>query len=122
MIWDGIAIAKNNGYAVITADKADEHLEFTICVDAMNWETLGDVNQDGMTDPLDAVMVMNAYVNSTMSRNENDSVTQLPLALADVNGSGNADLVDAQLILQYYVHTTIANINLSAKEVWALLC
>lgn len=121
LIWDGIAIAKNNGLAVITADKANEHLEFTICVDAINWETLGDVNEDGVTDPLDAVMVMNTYVNETMSYNENNSLEQISTALADVDGSGDVDLVDAQLILQYYVYTTIADIGLTSKEAWELL-
>lgn len=121
LIWDGIAIAKNNGIAVITAENETEHLEFEICVDAVNWDVLGDVNADGSVDLIDAVVVMNAYVDSTMSMIADDPLALLPPELADVNGSGDVDLVDAQLILQYYVNTTLQQSDLSAKEAWEQL-
>lgn len=121
LIWDGIAITKNNGSAVVTAENENEHLEFVVNVDAVDWKKLGDVNEDGMTDVLDAFVVMNAYVDSTMSLDENDPLALLPLALADVDFSGSVDLADAQLILQYYVNTAITETGLSAKEAWEQL-
>ena len=121
LIWDGIAITKNNGRAVLTAEKDGECYEFEICVDAVDWSILGDVNMDGSADSIDAVLVMNAYVDSAMSMNDTDALAQMPLARADVNDDGSVDLVDAQLILQYYVSTTLADSGLSPQAAWEQL-
>ena len=76
---------------------------------------------DGSADSIDAVLVMNAYVDSAMSMNNTDALAQMPLARADVNGDGAIDLIDAQLILQYYVSTTLADSGLSPQAAWEQL-
>ena len=55
---------------------------------------LGDVNEDGVVDIVDAWLVMqyDAWI-----KDEDD----LNLALADVNGDGEVDILDAWLIMQY---------------------
>jgi hypothetical protein len=60
-----------------------------------NAQSLGDVNNNGSIDIVDALLTAQYYVGLHPS-NFNVSV-------ADVNGSGAADIIDALLIAQYYV-------------------
>ena len=117
LIWDGIVFTRQYGTAVISAVRGNERFDFEICVDAVNWESLGDVNEDGCTDPMDALLVMNVYMNQAM-RQRCEEQPQIALALADVDGSGGVDLVDAQLILKYYVNTALVNSSMTAREAW----
>lgn len=54
---------------------------------------LGDVNSDGSTDIIDALLVAQYYVG----------LISIDTTNADTNCSGNVDIVDALLIAQYYV-------------------
>jgi hypothetical protein len=55
----------------------------------------GDVNDDGKVDLVDAVLVINHYVDKP--------VAKFAEAAADVSGDGKIDLVDAVKIINYYV-------------------
>lgn len=57
-------------------------------------EILGDVNNDGSIDIVDALLVAQCYVGITPCP---------PLPAGDVNCNGSIDIVDALLIAQYYV-------------------
>ena len=56
--------------------------------------TLGDVNNDGSIDTIDALWILQHYVKKRT----------LSLSVADVDGSGEIDTIDALKVLQYYVH------------------
>ena len=118
LIWDGIAVTRSTGTAVISAVRGNVRYDYEIVVDSVDWERLGDVNEDGSTDPMDAIMVMNVYMKTAMRQNSAAAAAMLPVELADVDGSGIVDIADAQLILQYYVSTTLKNSTLPAKESW----
>lgn len=55
----------------------------------------GDVNQDGVVDIVDALLVAQFYVGLNPAG--------FNQSYADVNCDGNVDIVDALLIAQYYV-------------------
>ncbi len=57
---------------------------------------LGDVNEDGKVDALDATFILRYVVKL-------DEFSEKQIALADVNKDGNVDAIDATLILQYTV-------------------
>ncbi len=119
VIWNGIVVPKSNGYAMITAMRGSQCYEFPFNVQPREWEKIGDVNGDGVIDPMDAILVMNAYVDSTMKEGSDAALTAEQMYYADVDGNGSVDLVDAQLILQYYVNITLADSDLSAEAAWA---
>ena len=55
--------------------------------------TLGDVNDDGKINTVDAVLILQCYVE----------LRELDLEVADVNFDGKINTVDAVKVLQYYV-------------------
>ena len=116
LIWDGIAVTREDGSAVISAELNHTRYEFEICVETRDWEMLGDVNHDGSIDPMDATLVMNAYMESAIQMDDTSAVAMA--AFGDVNGSGDVDLADAQLILRFYVSTRLTNSGLSARDAW----
>ena len=54
--------------------------------------TLGDVNNDGDVNALDAILILRAAVNLTVLSNIQEKV-------ADMNGDGNVDALDAIKVL-----------------------
>lgn len=118
LIWDGIAVTRKPGRAVITAQKGNVRYDYEICVETVDWEHLGDVNEDGSTDPMDAIMVMNAYMKTAMVQSNAGENDALPATIADVDGNGVVDIADAQLILQYYVSSKLKNSDISARDAW----
>jgi hypothetical protein len=62
--------------------------------------TLGDVNEDGNIDALDASNVLSEYAN--IATGKATSFTAAQSGAADVNADGNIDALDASKILTYY--------------------
>jgi hypothetical protein len=56
---------------------------------------LGDVNNDGKVNPIDAMLVLRYYTGKI-------TAADLDLSVADVDGNGKYNPVDAMLILRYY--------------------
>ena len=59
-------------------------------------QSCGDVNEDGSTDIVDALLIAQCYVGLT---------TCPDAAIGDVNCDENIDIVDALLVAQFYVGT-----------------
>lgn len=121
IVWDGIVVARSSGTAEITAQNLYERYTFTVKVDAVNWQTLGDVNGDGAVDTTDAIIVLNTYLDEMNGTSIFTPLTAEQIRLADVNRDGAADLMDAQLILQYYVNTALTGNLQRPAEAWAEL-
>ena len=64
--------------------------------------TLGDVNNDGMIDAVDASVVLAYYAR--ISTNQDGGFTELQKLAADFNHDGKVDAVDASNILSYYTY------------------
>jgi len=65
-------------------------------------ENLGDINGNGITDAVDASMLLRKYADGTI----NDEL----LFIGDINGDGKLSSVDATLILRYYAAVS-ADVN-----------
>lgn len=78
---------------VSTSDKALEEIASFAYGEEPEY-TLGDVNNDGSIDTIDALWILQHYVKKRT----------LSLSVADVDGSGEIDTIDALKVLQYYVH------------------
>ena len=68
---------------------------FTASTSLYGQET-GDVNEDGVVNIVDALMIAQFYVGLI-------DPSALNITLADVNGDGGIDIVDALLVTQYDV-------------------
>ena len=64
--------------------------------------TLGDVNQDGMTDASDASQILGIY--AVYSTGGTPTETEEQLLSADVNGDSMIDASDASTVLAYYAY------------------
>jgi len=74
------------------------HLFFIpLCITtlSLNAQALGDVNNNGTIDIIDALLIAQYYVGLNPANLNSD--------LADVNCSGNIDIIDALLVAQRYV-------------------
>lgn len=65
---------------------------------------LGDVNEDGNVNSIDASALLNAYAN--MAASKDYTVSDKFIKLADVNMDGNVNARDASYILNYYAKTS----------------
>lgn len=65
---------------------------------------LGDINNDGIIDAVDASEILSVYAVS--STGENISLTDEQLKNADVDYNGTVDAVDASSVLSYYAYTS----------------
>jgi hypothetical protein len=70
-------------------------LAFSVTTSYLGAQTLGDVNNSGTVDIIDALLTAQSYVGLNPA--------DFNVTAADVNGNGSADIVDALLIAQYYV-------------------
>lgn len=64
---------------------------------------LGDVNQDGSINALDASKVLTAYASTAIGKDS--GLTDSQKKSADVNKDGAIDALDASVILSYYAYT-----------------
>ena len=72
--------------------------------DIVCYRDLGDVNEDGYINSVDASAVLNAYANMAASKNYIHS--DKFIKLADVNMDGSVNARDASYILNYYAKTS----------------
>ena len=72
--------------------------------DIVCYRDLGDVNEDGYINSVDASAVLNAYANMAASKNYIPS--DKFIKLADVNMDGSVNARDASYILNYYAKTS----------------
>ena len=63
---------------------------------------LGDVNNDGVVDAVDATLTLRAYTR--ILSNMDSGLTLAEAAAADVDGDGAITGIDATLILRYYTY------------------
>lgn len=77
----------------------------------------GDVNQDGLVDSRDSLVIMQ-YLSGSIQLGD-ALFTPAIRAEADVNGDGNIDALDAELILSKYVgnYATIEEAQLAGKQI-----
>lgn len=68
----------------------------------MSDRMLGDVNNDGVVDGLDATLTLRAY--TLILSNMDSGFTPAETAAADVDGDGAITGIDATLILRYYTY------------------
>lgn len=72
-------------------------------------ENIGDVNNDGFVDSMDASMILAAY--SLSSVNEPHGLTDEQFTSADTNGDNIVDAVDASNVLAYYSYLSTTTDN-----------
>ncbi|MBQ8296248.1 MAG: hypothetical protein IJX77_00515 [Ruminococcus sp.] len=89
-----VALAKTNFYSFYPRTK-----DLTIIVGDY---TLGDADNDGNINALDASLVLTAYANTATGKET--GLTQLQELAADADGNGRIDAIDASEILGYYAH------------------
>ncbi|MDE6501979.1 MAG: bacterial Ig-like domain-containing protein [Ruminococcus sp.] len=80
-----------------------EYFEVTV---TENTETqkLGDVDNDGMINAVDATLVLTEY--ALLSTGQTGTFTEAQKNSADIDGDGKADAVDATFILSYYAYAS----------------
>ena len=75
---------------------------------------LGDVNDDGYVDAVDASNVLAEYAR--LSSNQNGTFTDKQKLAANVNGDAYIDAVDASNILAYYAYASAATGTVKSME------
>lgn len=73
--------------------------------DIVCYRDLGDVNEDGLIDSIDASKVLNTYAE--MAAAKDYALSEKLLKLADVNMDGKLDAHDASMILKYYSEASV---------------
>ena len=91
---NGVVTALNLGVAEITAVTNDGSFSAKVKITVSSGAENGDVNNDGVIDSADAMMVLRSSVGLI-------AMSQAQKAVADVNGDGSIDAGDAILILRY---------------------
>ena len=74
--------------------------------DIICYRNLGDINEDGSIDSVDASMVLTIYANLAASRTY--KATDQMKKLSDVNMDDKIDALDASYILKYYAIASTA--------------
>lgn len=94
---------------ITSANAADLELsDNTVWIDISLVYTLGDVNNNGKIDAIDASMILSEYVAS--ATNNTTAFTEEQKKAADVNLDGNIDAIDASKILAYYSATATGKV------------
>ena len=65
---------------------------------------MGDVNNDGKVNAVDASTVLTYYAN--ISTNKDGGFTEAQKKAADLDNNGDVNAVDASYILSYYAYTS----------------
>lgn len=73
---------------------------------------LGDVNDDGFIDSLDASEILRAY--AVMSVEKNKDLSRV-YSYCDVNKDNYVDSVDASVVLAYYAYLSVNSGNKKVK-------
>jgi hypothetical protein len=89
------------GYANSTAQAFAEKYGYKFV--EISKASIGDVDDSGTVDAIDASLVLTAYALKATGQQLN--LDEVHLNAADVNQDGSADAVDASLILSYYAYT-----------------
>lgn len=79
-----------------------------------NKYSLGDVNNDGRIDAVDASSVLSYY--AIISTNKDGSYNNDQMEAADVNHDGQINAVDASCILSYYAYVSTAKEDVKSLE------
>ena len=90
----GVVTALNIGQATITATTQDGGFEAEITIYVSSTASVGDINNDGVPDSGDALMVLRYSVGLL-------ALSEAQKSVADVNGDGRIDAGDAILLLRY---------------------
>ena len=98
------AFAKSDNATISVYPLGDNKPIFSF--DIICYRDLGDVNEDGMIDSVDASMVLNIYANIAASRTYKP--TEKLKKLSDVNMDNKIDVLDASIILEYYAVASTA--------------
>jgi uncharacterized protein YjdB len=91
---NGVVTAMNIGQATITATTKDGGLVATVTIKVSSTASVGDINNDGIPDAGDALLVLRYSVGL-------QALSTAQKAVADVNGDGSIDAGDAILLLRY---------------------
>lgn len=76
--------------------------EYPVSAEKFTFRNNGDMNADGLTDAVDASIILSAYAEmSTGNKNVFSTVQQLT---ADADSNEDINAVDASMILQYYAY------------------
>ena len=75
---------------------------------------LGDVDNSGKVNAIDASLVLEHY--SKVSTGQSTSLDETQKKSADVNKDGSINAVDASQILSYYAYTATANGDVMTLE------
>ena len=105
---DGVVTPVGEGEVVIfIIDKNNNVIRLKIAVrHKENAYMLGDVNNDGKINAVDASEVLTYY--AMISTNQNGDFNEAQKLAADVNYDGKINAVDASCILSYYAYTSTA--------------
>lgn len=98
---NGLATVHQDGYATVTGMSERYQYTFSVEVDAIPWESVGDADGNGVTDMSDAKTILTYCVTQLA---DNYSYIDYAAKLRyDANNDGTVDLTDAQLVLSYHV-------------------
>ena len=87
---------------------------FDIVVKAADEYALGDTNNDGKVDSVDASAILAEY--ALLSSNGNGKFNDTQKKAADVDKNGKIDSVDASKVLSYYAYASNAKDNVKTIE------
>lgn len=118
---NGVVTPLAEGTALVYAESEKTGLSypFSISVEPLDWDTLGDANGDGQVDSLDALKVLQEYANSMTG--QESMADEAQLYRMDINENGIVDVLDAQRILKFYAIKAIAGSTESVPAIWQAL-
>lgn len=85
---------------------------------------IGDVNNDGLVDSVDASLILSEYANLSSNADGVEVIPELDEEAskrADINGNGNIESVDASLALAYYAYTATLDENTTPTYMFAFV-
>ena len=95
--WTGTDISDSSMSVIIyKGSKGDRTYTALWTRDPNNPDILGDVNEDGVVNVMDATVLIGAYLNN--------STNQLPASVADVNHDGVINVMDATEIINIFLN------------------
>ncbi|MDE6102176.1 MAG: hypothetical protein K2F73_04300, partial [Ruminococcus sp.] len=83
------------------------------------FDELGDINNDGLVDSVDAAFVLRTYADT--SAHGNMTLDEKQVKICDINRDGLVDTVDAAAILMYYAKISAGNTPVWEEIVPALV-
>ena len=90
-------IIREEAISLSNATPQISYIQSSITITNSSPVLLGDVNEDGVVNVMDATMLIGAYLNN--------NTDQLPQAVADVNHDGIINVMDATEIINIYLNT-----------------